>query len=73
MDIWEEIEVKVNSENNIPPVKTSNKVGGSKKMSGRHVCQAVLCSELLCTSEFQEITSILKELMRVQRQLEGKS
>lgn len=31
MDIWEEIEVKVNSENDVPPVKTSNKVGGSKK------------------------------------------
>ncbi|XP_056867773.1 centrosomal protein of 170 kDa protein B isoform X3 [Takifugu flavidus] len=42
MDIWEEIEVKVNSENDVPVVKTSNK----------------------------EITSILKELMRVQRQLE---
>ncbi|XP_030574758.1 centrosomal protein of 170 kDa protein B isoform X2 [Archocentrus centrarchus] len=42
MDIWEEIEAKVNSENNVPVVKTSNK----------------------------EITSILKELRRVQRQLE---
>lgn len=30
MDIWEEIEVKVNSENDIPVVKTSNKVGGSE-------------------------------------------
>ncbi|XP_045918036.1 centrosomal protein of 170 kDa protein B isoform X6 [Micropterus dolomieu] len=42
MDIWEEIETKVNSDNNFPVVKTSNK----------------------------EITSILKELRRVQRQLE---
>ncbi|XP_044021464.1 centrosomal protein of 170 kDa protein B isoform X2 [Siniperca chuatsi] len=42
MDIWEEIETKVNSDNDVPVVKTSNK----------------------------EITSILKELRRVQRQLE---
>ncbi|XP_042356366.1 centrosomal protein of 170 kDa protein B isoform X1 [Plectropomus leopardus] len=42
MDIWEEIEAKVNSDNDVPVVKTSNK----------------------------EITSILKELRRVQRQLE---
>ncbi|XP_037602242.1 centrosomal protein of 170 kDa protein B isoform X2 [Sebastes umbrosus] len=42
MDIWEEIEAKVNSENDVPVIKTSNK----------------------------EITSILKELRRVQRQLE---
>uniref|UniRef100_A0A3B5BIK3 Centrosomal protein 170B n=1 Tax=Stegastes partitus TaxID=144197 RepID=A0A3B5BIK3_9TELE len=42
VDIWEEIEAKVNSENDIPVVKTSNK----------------------------EITTILKELRRVQRQLE---
>lgn len=42
VDIWEEIEAKVNSENNVPFAKTSNK----------------------------EITSILKELRRVQRQLE---
>ncbi|XP_026160300.1 centrosomal protein of 170 kDa protein B isoform X2 [Mastacembelus armatus] len=42
MDIWEEIETKVHSNNDIPAVKTSNK----------------------------EITSILKELKRVQHQLE---
>ncbi|XP_040915969.1 centrosomal protein of 170 kDa protein B isoform X2 [Toxotes jaculatrix] len=42
VDIWEEIEAKVNSDNDVPVVKTSNK----------------------------EITSILKELRRVQRQLE---
>ncbi|XP_070776221.1 centrosomal protein of 170 kDa protein B [Enoplosus armatus] len=42
MDIWEEIEAKVNSDNDVPVGKTSNK----------------------------EITSILKELRRVQRQLE---
>ncbi|XP_005453375.1 centrosomal protein of 170 kDa protein B isoform X4 [Oreochromis niloticus] len=42
VDIWEEIEAKVNSENNVPFAKTSNK----------------------------EITSILKELRRVQGQLE---
>lgn len=42
MDVWEEIESKVNSDNDVPVVKTSNK----------------------------EITSILKELRRVQRQLE---
>ncbi|XP_078133287.1 centrosomal protein of 170 kDa protein B isoform X4 [Sander vitreus] len=42
MDIWEEIEAKVNSDNDVPVIKTSNK----------------------------EITSILKELRRVQRQLE---
>lgn len=27
MDIWEEIEAKVNSENDVPVIKTSNKVG----------------------------------------------
>ncbi|KAM3871509.1 centrosomal protein of 170 kDa protein B [Diretmus argenteus] len=42
MDVWEEIEAKMNSENDVPVLKTSNK----------------------------EITSILKELRRVQRQLE---
>ncbi|XP_004540851.2 centrosomal protein of 170 kDa protein B isoform X4 [Maylandia zebra] len=42
VDIWEEIEAKVDSENNVPFAKTSNK----------------------------EISSILKELRRVQRQLE---
>nr|XP_046268338.1 centrosomal protein of 170 kDa protein B isoform X2 [Scatophagus argus] len=42
MDIWQEIETKVNSDNDVPVIKTSNK----------------------------EITSILKELRRVQRQLE---
>ncbi|XP_069008099.1 centrosomal protein of 170 kDa protein B isoform X1 [Embiotoca jacksoni] len=42
VDIWEEIEAKVDSDNDVPVVKTSNK----------------------------EITSILKELRRVQRQLE---
>ncbi|KAK1893723.1 Centrosomal protein of 170 kDa protein B [Dissostichus eleginoides] len=42
MDIWEEIDAKVNSDNDVPVVKTANK----------------------------EITSILKELGRVQRQLE---
>ncbi|XP_068577698.1 centrosomal protein of 170 kDa protein B isoform X2 [Cebidichthys violaceus] len=42
MDIWDEIEAKVNSDNDVPVIKTSNK----------------------------EITSILKELRRVQRQLE---
>ncbi|XP_060919583.1 centrosomal protein of 170 kDa protein B isoform X2 [Labrus mixtus] len=42
MDIWQDIEAKVNSETEVPVVKTSNK----------------------------EITSILKELRRVQRQLE---
>ncbi|XP_028250880.1 centrosomal protein of 170 kDa protein B isoform X2 [Parambassis ranga] len=42
MDIWEEIEAKVNSDNDVPVVKTPNK----------------------------EISSILKELRRVQRQLE---
>ncbi|KAK0133927.1 Centrosomal protein B [Merluccius polli] len=41
-DIWEEIEAKINAENEIPILKTSNK----------------------------EITSILQELRRVQRQLE---
>ncbi|XP_053701277.1 centrosomal protein of 170 kDa protein B [Synchiropus splendidus] len=42
LDVWEEIEAKVNSDNSAPGVKTSNK----------------------------EISSILKELSRVQRQLE---
>ncbi|XP_036981283.1 centrosomal protein of 170 kDa protein B isoform X4 [Acanthopagrus latus] len=42
VDIWQEIEAKVNSDNDVPNVKTSNK----------------------------EISSILKELRRVQRQLE---
>ncbi|XP_015224471.1 PREDICTED: centrosomal protein of 170 kDa protein B-like [Cyprinodon variegatus] len=42
-DVWEEIEAKINTEYEVPIVKTSNK----------------------------EITSILKELRRVQRQLEG--
>ncbi|XP_075874447.1 centrosomal protein of 170 kDa protein B isoform X3 [Nelusetta ayraudi] len=42
MDIWQEIEARVNSDNDLPVVKTSNK----------------------------EITSILTELRRVQRQLE---
>ncbi|XP_074548139.1 centrosomal protein of 170 kDa protein B isoform X2 [Halichoeres trimaculatus] len=42
MDIWQDIEAKVNSDSEVPVVKTSNK----------------------------EITSILKELRRVQRQLE---
>lgn len=42
MDIWQDIEAKVNSDNEVPVVKTSNK----------------------------EITTILKELKRVQRQLE---
>lgn len=41
-DIWEQIEAKVNSDSDLPIVKTSNK----------------------------EVTSILKELRRVQRQLE---
>ncbi|KAM4521448.1 centrosomal protein of 170 kDa protein B isoform 1-T1 [Odontesthes bonariensis] len=41
-EVWEEIEAKVNAENEVPILKTSNK----------------------------EITSILKELRRVQRQLE---
>uniref|UniRef100_A0A3P8TPM9 Centrosomal protein 170B n=1 Tax=Amphiprion percula TaxID=161767 RepID=A0A3P8TPM9_AMPPE len=41
-EVWEEIEAKINSENEVPILKTSNK----------------------------EITSILKELRRVQRQLE---
>uniref|UniRef100_A0A1A7WFY4 FHA domain-containing protein n=1 Tax=Iconisemion striatum TaxID=60296 RepID=A0A1A7WFY4_9TELE len=41
-DVWEEIEAKINVENEVPILKTSNK----------------------------EITSILKELRRVQRQLE---
>ncbi|KAM9777686.1 centrosomal protein of 170 kDa protein B [Neosynchiropus ocellatus] len=42
LDVWEEIEAKVNADNSAPVVKTSNK----------------------------EISSILKELSRVQRQLE---
>ncbi|XP_034003189.1 centrosomal protein of 170 kDa protein B isoform X3 [Trematomus bernacchii] len=42
VDIWEEIDAKVNSDNDVPVVKSANK----------------------------EITSILKELRRVQRQLE---
>ncbi|XP_034419129.1 centrosomal protein of 170 kDa protein B isoform X2 [Cyclopterus lumpus] len=42
MDIWEEFEATVNSDNDVPVIKTSNK----------------------------EITTILKELKRVQRQLE---
>ncbi|KAK2855784.1 hypothetical protein Q5P01_004519 [Channa striata] len=41
-DVWEEIEAKINAENEVPILKTSNK----------------------------EISSILKELRRVQRQLE---
>ncbi|XP_031171069.1 centrosomal protein of 170 kDa protein B [Sander lucioperca] len=41
-EVWEEIEAKINAENEVPILKTSNK----------------------------EITSILKELRRVQRQLE---
>ncbi|CAL8315289.1 unnamed protein product [Lota lota] len=41
-EVWEEIEAKINAENEIPILKTSNK----------------------------EITSILQELRRVQRQLE---
>uniref|UniRef100_A0AAZ1X0R0 CEP170 C-terminal domain-containing protein n=2 Tax=Oreochromis aureus TaxID=47969 RepID=A0AAZ1X0R0_OREAU len=41
-EVWEEIEAKINTENEVPILKTSNK----------------------------EITSILKELRRVQRQLE---
>uniref|UniRef100_A0A667Z9V1 CEP170 C-terminal domain-containing protein n=1 Tax=Myripristis murdjan TaxID=586833 RepID=A0A667Z9V1_9TELE len=44
-EVWEEIEAKINAENEVPILKTSNK----------------------------EITSILKELRRVQRQLEGKA
>ncbi|NXM94803.1 C170B protein, partial [Sylvia borin] len=45
---WEEMEAKINSENEVPILKTSNKLA---------ICK-------------QEISSILKELRRVQKQLE---
>jgi len=72
MDIWDEFEVTVNSDNDAPVIKTSNKVGV--------LCLSILklneCSlnvEISWSSVFQEITTILKELMRVQRQLESES
>lgn len=74
MDVWEEVDSKINSDNDVPVVKTSNKVGDEFLCNFKlNICQLLLCVELSQTSVFQEITSILKELRRVQRQLEGKS
>lgn len=73
MDIWQEIEAKVNSDNDVPIVKTSNKVGDSVLSFCQVQVMSIGASYCLskCKYVFQEITSILKELRRVQRQLEG--
>ena len=44
MDIWEEIEAKVNSDNDVPVIKTSNKVGDlCLSVFKLNVCQLMLC------------------------------
>lgn len=43
MDIWQEIEAKVNSDKDVPVVKTSNKVGDlCLSISKLNVCQLML-------------------------------
>lgn len=74
-DIWEEIEAKINAENEVPILKTSNKVPlliSQCKWEMCDVSTTVTFCPISCFI-FQEITSILKELRRVQRQLEGTS
>lgn len=70
MDVWEDIEAKVNCDTNGPVVKTSNKVSDLLQAKYMEICITFKLSE---TSLFQEISSILKELRRVQRQLEGEA
>lgn len=70
MEVWEEIEAKVISDNDVPVVKTHNKVSDS--FQSKFVVM-ILGIKLSQASVFQEITSILKELKRVQCQLEGES
>lgn len=74
---WEELEARINSENEVPILKTSNKVraapAAAKQPPGCRewgVPVAVLLHAPPPT-HFQEISSILKELRRVQKQLEG--
>lgn len=74
-EVWEEIEAKINAENEVPILKTSNKVPLQTieyKQSGSDVSTAGTFCPVSCFM-LQEITSILKELRRVQRQLEGTS
>lgn len=73
MEVWEEIEAKVNSDNDVPVVKTSNKVGDWCVSFQTKFMVMNLVIKLSQASAFQEITSILKELRRVQCQLEGES
>lgn len=84
---WEELEARINAEHEVPILKTSNKVGAGRPRAlptpGPAASPLGLGSvwgpwgPLLLPhapsflSCFQEISSILKELRRVQKQLEG--
>ncbi|KAK2104885.1 hypothetical protein P7K49_018741 [Saguinus oedipus] len=91
---WEDLEARINAENEVPILKTSNKVRTRPRAPGPPPAILVLpgwpqtLSQLLHTEprgravapqksapprflpRFQEISSILKELRRVQKQLE---
>lgn len=92
---WEDLEARINAENEVPILKTSNKVSAGARCPWAHPQPASLCPAgpkpcpSSCTQSpgaglwpqkltpppflpcFQEISSILKELRRVQKQLEG--
>ncbi|XP_034078208.1 centrosomal protein of 170 kDa protein B isoform X7 [Gymnodraco acuticeps] len=73
VDIWEEIDAKANSDNDVPVVKSANKVRDSCLSTFKLKCVPIIAyriGSLNWTFVLQEITSILKELRRVQRQLE---
>ena len=71
---WDEIENKLRSESDIPLLKTSNKV--QKCLSHSIVILKKIAVLLGANSYFpsslQEISSILLELKRVEKQLQGK-
>lgn len=84
---WEDLEARINAENEVPILKTSNKVrgpsapparlaagrlGGAARARDPRERRALGSgSSGLFPACPQEITSILKELRRVQKQLEG--
>lgn len=84
---WEDLEARINAENEVPILKTSNKVrgpsapparlaagrpgGAARSRDPRERRALGSGSSGLFPACPQEITSILKELRRVQKQLEG--
>lgn len=67
---WDEIESKLRSESELPLQKTSNKVARLSRPSVRLYLH--LLEDHHSFSFYQEISSILLELKRVEKQLQGK-